>query len=247
MATDADEPVMQRVMGHVLPIALYYALFHGTRAAILASGAPDPDSHASLRKDYALNRARFLPEPWCFLMSGDPEAFEDCDTEPRSTRPSDPFNPMEQFHPPESYVWATLRMTRRWTLADARQEFLKKAKTKAGKPRKNLPHGQRVALASATRSTSLLDFLYELRCRANYDSLDEYLNADDRTIERAHQALAFLLASGMLIAEAQIAKSVGSAVLRAEFEAWAPTVEAYGELAARGPGRRLALIEAEIG
>ncbi|MGL4744104.1 MAG: hypothetical protein ACRCXL_06900 [Dermatophilaceae bacterium] len=88
------------------------------------------------------------------------------------------------------------------------------------------------------RATTLMDFVYELRCRANYRSIDEYaVDVDDATVVAFHDGLRHVLDLGVLSYEGQIARHTGVDALRTEFDAWASKVETIGDWATE-PGRR---------
>jgi hypothetical protein len=72
--------------------------------------------------------------------------------------------------------------------------------------RKRLPKGEAERIANRIRPTSLPDFVYELRRRANYESTDEYgAEVADADIRRLHDGMELLLDTGMLVVETQVA------------------------------------------
>jgi hypothetical protein len=71
-----------------------------------------------------------------------------------------------------------------------------------GTMRKRLPKGEAERIANRIRPTSLPDFVYELRRRANYESTDEYgAEVTDADIPRLHDGMELLLDTGMLVVE----------------------------------------------
>jgi hypothetical protein len=99
-------------------------------------------------------------------------------------------------------------------------------------------------LWNAARPTTLLDFVYELRRRADYEHIDQYIAAtSDAAIERFHAGVLFLADSGLLLVEAQLAAYTDA--LRQTAADWAAsTVGALGAWAAAPVRDRIKVIAA---
>lgn len=236
-----DDSVLRRVSAQTLPVQAYYAVFNAARAFTLVIGTP-ARTHANVHKDFATQRARHTAGPWAVSLSGDPDRPESCSLDPHICTVSS-FNTMERFHAPEDYVAASLRMTRRWKVELARDEWLKNNKKKGGKPYTRLPRGKPAELAVGLRPTTVLDFLYELRRRTNYETTDEYgSDASDEDVSRFHDGLLYLAHSGLLIYEAMLARYVGLDRLGEVSADWQQTVRRVGPWAAASLTERLEAI-----
>lgn len=131
--------------------------------------------------------------PWRLTLSGDPRSASTCSLEPAVCDVVG-FNLMESGHEAAEYVAAGLRMTRRWKLEAARDEWLKRSRKKDGSRYSNLPAAGRTEILRALRRTTLMDFLYEIRRRTNYESVDEYgSDATDAEVQASMRAFSMSL------------------------------------------------------
>lgn len=185
-----------------------------------------------------------LPAPWGVTLTGDPEDVDKCRVVPYGFIKPYGFNPMERGHEAEAYVWAALRMTRRWRFKTERARWLKNNRKKDGSQYKALPKGRRDLILKALRPTTLLDFVYELRCKAHYQTVDEYAEEyGSDIIDRFHEGMTFLMDTGLLIMETQIAVYVGFDALKKAAEAWAKNPRKLGSWATATLDDRLAAFE----
>jgi hypothetical protein len=158
------------------------------------------------------------------------------------------FNPMELSHEPEQFVCAALRMTRRWKIAQNRNDWLRRNKTKNGAPRKKLPALERAKIVADLRPTTLMDFLYELRRRANYEGVDEYgSDAEDANVERFHRGLLHIADMGLLHYEAMLVQCVGLAAYEEESLSWSSSAAKVGSWATEAVKRRLKAVKLASG
>ena len=98
------------------------------------------------------------------------------------------------------------------------------------------------------RPTSLLDFIYELRRRANYETADAYgAEVTDEDIRRFHNGMEALLDAGMLVVEAQLARRVGLGELEALAGEWTRGAKRIGPWAAERVERRLEAVRQTVG
>ncbi|MCU1363643.1 MAG: hypothetical protein JWM55_1471 [Acidimicrobiaceae bacterium] len=200
---------LRRVSAQTLPVQVYYAIFNSSRCFTLVIGSPC-STHSQVHRDFG-NRARGAPGPWGVTLKGDPEDTSSCIFTPVMSGDIS-FNPMERGHPPNEYLGLALRMTRRWQIEFRRVGWLKDPNNRSskGEPYKVLPKRGRDEILNRLRPTTLLDLVYELRRRTNYESADEYgSDADDAAVARFHGGLLYLLDSCLLIYEADLARYIG--------------------------------------
>jgi hypothetical protein len=207
--TDAyDDDMLRRVAAQTLPVQSYYAVFNAARAMTSVAGAAC-NTHQAVHRDFQSQRARRAYRSWGVTLDGDPDSLTDCVLSPQIEVPYS-FNPMELSHNPEQYVCAALRMTRRWKITLQRDDWLRKNKTSTGTQRKRLPAGVRAKIVTGLRPTTLMDFLYELRRRSNYEGVDEYgSDAEDANVARFHRGLLHIADMGLLHYEAMLIQYVG--------------------------------------
>lgn len=240
-----DDPGLRLATLQTLPVQAYYAVFSAGRAFTHTAGAPR-DSHAALHETFASEHVRRAAGAWSVQLTGDPDRVASCSLLPPVVEPT-AFNPMENRSDPADYLWAALRMARKWRLARARDRWLanRANRTRKGQPYKQLPGHARLSLAASERPTTLMDFLYELRCGTNYRSIDEYaVDIDDAYVQRFHSGLMHLMDQGLLCYEGQIALYTGTASLHREFQDWAQRVRAVGPWASESGEARLTALRA---
>lgn len=238
------EVALQRVGAMTLPVNAYYAIFNINRALSVVRNSPIKH-HKGLHDDFA-GRAHRLPLPWGARLEGDAENPLDCSLTPSNLVEPYSFNPLERSHPPEAYLWAALRMTRRWKFDDARAHWLRARDNhkKDGSVRKMLPKAKPAELRLGLRPTTLLDFVYELRRRAHYVTVDEYgAEISDLDIQRFYAGMSSILDSGMLIAEAAIARYTSISALEREADTWLKSAQRVGSWATEPLMTRLAAIQ----
>lgn len=245
VVNEIDDDLLRRVSAQTLPVQAYYAVFNVARAATKGAGVPC-ESHMAVHNDWASQRAAGGFRSWGVTLSGDPKEADLCSLSPPIVEPYG-FNPMEQSHRAEAYVWAALRMTRKWKLEATRDEWLKKNKRADGTFRKNLPAKARTTLCAQLRPTTLMDFLYELRCRANYRGVEEYgSDADDSSVRAFHSGLLHLADLGLLHYEALLARHVGLSAYSGAVDGWVSDTAKVGSWATRRVERRLKAIRAAM-
>ena len=243
-----DDPGLRLATLQTLPVQAYYAIFSAARALTHTANAPR-DTHTAIHNAYAGEHRRRTVGSWSVQLSGDPE---DLRTSALSPPICDPvsFNPMEVRENDAEYVWTALRMARRWRLERARERWLsdRKNRTKQGLAYRRLPSAARKGLALSERPTTMMDFLYELRCGTNYRSIDEYaVDIDDETVSAFHVGLRHLLDLGLLTYEGQVALYAGAGALQDEYASWAGRVRTVGAWAtASGQARMDALARAGL-
>src|SRR5260370_6555448 len=236
-----DDDMLRRVAAQTLPVQTYYAVFNAARAMTTSAGTTC-GTHQAVHRDFESQRAKRAYRSWGVTLAGDPESLPGCGLVPAITAPKS-FNPMELSHEPEDYVWAALRMTRRGKITTARDDWLRKNKTKDGKPRKRLPSVERVKLVVNLRATTLMDFLYELRRRTNYEGVDEYgSDAENNVVDRFHRGLLHVADMGLLHYETMLVQYVGLQAYEDEVRAWGVSAAKVGSWATEAVERRLRAI-----
>lgn len=240
-----DDDMLRRVAAQTLPVQAYYAVFNAARATMTAIGM-SCETHASVHNDFENQRAKRAYRSWAATMTGDPAKPALCTVAPAGTPPVG-FNLMERSHPPEDYLGAALRMTRRWKFEDERERWLRNNKKADGQPRKQLPSAARSQIITKLRPTTMMDFVYELRCRANYEGVDEYgSDADDSDVGRFHRGLLHITDMGMLHYETMIVGCVGLKAYEAEVKQWASSVAKVGKWSTDAVHRRLQAIQSVV-
>jgi hypothetical protein len=233
-----DDDMLRRVAAQTLPVQAYYAVFNAARSMTTVAGTTC-GTHQAVHRDFQSQRARYAYRSWGVTLAGDPESLADCVFDPQITVPYS-FNLMELSHEPEQYVCAALRMTRRWKVALQRDDWLRKNKTKSGSQRRRLPVAERARLVTSLRPTTLMDFLYELRRRSNYEGVDEYgSDAEDANVERFHRGLLHIADIGLLHYEVMLIQHVGLEAYEGEVLAWSRSAAKIGSWATEAVERRL--------
>jgi hypothetical protein len=234
---------LRRVSSQTLPGQVYYAIFNSARCLTLVTGSPC-STHAQVHRDFG-NRTRGAPGPWGVTLKGDPNDTSSCVFTPAMSGDIS-FNPMERGHKPKEYLGLALRVTRRWQIEFRRIDWLKDSshRTRRGQPYKVLPKHGRDQILDRLRPTTLLDLVYELRRRTNYESADEYgSDADDVSMARFHSGMLYLLDSCLLIYEAELARYIGTTTYLDTAREWRSSLGRINDRALRVFDLRLQVIE----
>lgn len=195
---------------HWLAVQVYYSLYLAMRALfVVALDRRVVESHEAALRTFAAevgSRPGLFAVPWCMLAIGDPDVTmpnvkncpkNDLQAVNPLTRPrgSDQWNLVALF----------LRTTRQRRLTNAIDAWKQKNKRKA------IRNSERDSLVAALRPTTLMDALYRLRIRSNYEDADLYLTggASDEDAKSYFEASSRILKSGLLNFELLIAKHIG--------------------------------------
>lgn len=244
VGTQFDDDALRLATLPTLPVQAYYAVFNAGRAFTRIAGAPK-DTHAGLQEAFAREHVAYAPGAFRVTLLGDPQDVTTCQLSPTICEPTG-FNPMEADRDAGEYIWAALRIARRHRLEAARERWLNDRRNRNGKREryKRLPPGRPALLAQSERPTTLLDYLYDLRCSTNYRTSDEYsADVDPRDIARLHTGLLHLMDMGLLCYEGQIARYVGVDALRGAHEEWAHRVSSVGTWASEAGCHRIDALE----
>jgi hypothetical protein len=234
---------LRRVSAQTLPVQVYYSIFNISRCLTMTVGSPC-STHSQVHKDFG-NRARNAPGPWGVTLTGDPEDLSTCQFTPSILPNFAPFNPMERGRTPQEYLGTALRMTRRWQIEYRRTDWLKDSSHRKsnGQQYKVLPPHGRVDILNRLRPTTVLDLVYELRRRTNYESTDEYgSDADDTAVARFHSGMLYLLDSCLLIYEAELARYIGIDAFVGTGQDWRNSLGSMNNWALQAFDRRIAVI-----
>lgn len=224
-----DEPGLRQASLQTLPVQVYYAIFSAARALTIVAGAAK-SSHAHIHNIFQTEHIRRTAGAMEVTITGDPELPDACTIKPSICQPA-AVNPIESGYASADYVWAALRMARRWQCTRKREDWLndKQNRTRKGTAYKRLPPGARAQIVESMRPTTMLDFIYELRCATNYQSIDEYAaTVDDRDVLAFHHGLLHLLQTGLQTYETQIALYAGASRLKDQQDDWTRRVAGLG-------------------
>ena len=195
---------------HWLAVQIYYSIYLAMRAFfVVAFDRTVVESHEAGLRAFAAevaSRPRLFGLPWCVLAVGDPEVTTP-DVKNCPKKELESVNPLIRLHGDDCWnlVALFLRTTRQRRLRAAVDSWKQKNK------RKVIRRAERDVLLKSLRPTSLMDALYRLRIRSNYEDADLYLTggASERDSESYFDASSRILKSGLLNLELLIAKHVG--------------------------------------
>jgi hypothetical protein len=123
---------------------------------------------------------------------------------------------------------------RNWHIEYKKREFLKKNKMK------QLRGTTRNDFFLRNGESSLLDLIYQFRCHANYEEIDEYGSAvDDDIIERFYRGLLHVCTTGLLHYEAMVVSRIGLQDYSRMAHGWASRTRLGGSMAPVAPIDRL--------
>ena len=159
-----------------LPVQAYYAI-HGLGIAVMvALGQQIPGNHRRFRSAFTYTIGRCLPSPFNAVCAGGPDpkefSFIDLDTTATTVAAQSSLSG-PAFSDELDLVGKSLSTTRRRLLEDDFDERRQKGK-RPGRSRRNLGSSEKQRIANDLHPTSILDFLYRMRLKANYDDPDMY-------------------------------------------------------------------------
>jgi len=257
---DHDELI--RLANNWAVVQAYYASYHISQALLVARGQPRPSSHAATQAQYSAF--------WCRPTVQLPPWSLGCDASGLTNLPPGlTFEPVSHHWvtcAPDTcwgLVAVVLKGTRRdWVTkrlkeererkrADARKAWHRqeRARKEAGKrPRKEpasrlprLEPGEKIAIDLKTRPTTLLDYLYRLRVRSNYEDADMFTEGPEDEIQSSivNLHLCRITAATLLVNELLVSRLIGAATLRTIADEW---VKSTGTATAKvGVARRLSI------
>jgi len=226
-------------------VQLYYAAFHAAQALTAAVGGTRPSNHEAMRKQYLdlwtkpRGARDLLPWSLAFGKNGPANA-------PSGRVVEDWINPLTACDCSTcwSLAFQSMRTSRKDGVDDrieerrkeirrerkARWEARQKARLAAGQTplkrpkwtRPNLSAEEKRATTASVRDYSMLDYLFRLRLKANYEDALMFTEGppDDAVSVAVHEDLVRIAASTLLAHELRIRQLVGRPVLTQWIEDW---------------------------
>jgi hypothetical protein len=257
----ASEDELMRLMNNWAVVQAYYASYHAIQAVVVGRGKPRPETHPKTQAQFAdhwANRTIQLP-PWSLAAASggwrnapreidDVHPWSGCDTHScldlaakaeRTTRD-------DKVREGESNARDRKRAEakRVWKLQEAeRLERGKRPRKEPGFPRPILKVEEKRAIRSRIRPFTVLDYLYRLRVKANYEDASMFVDGPTNEAESltVHSDLVELTSATLLVHELQVGSCVGGSKL----VTWADEWIARNAAGARvGLGQRRDLIAA---
>lgn len=200
----------------MIPVAAYYAVFHGLHAAIpTVLGHPGPETHRGVLNDAsALVGRGLLPWPWSAMCSGLPDEGEEIYSGfPATPSASSNLANLEAVALPDRI--AQLLRTTRGNELDRRFDDERKRGKRPGRSRRNLTSQHKRDVATRMPGTTVFDFLWRIRKKANYEGSDAFvlgaLHSEDAS--RFGGALAELADLTVFSLEALIKSRIGEGLV----------------------------------
>ncbi len=233
-------------------VQAYYALYGATQAVLVAEGRSRPDSHEMSRKafvDLWVTR-RIDLAPWTFALAeqgnrlADAAGFLGGPGRPLDTGlhawsswggeqcwdvAAKALKGVRKHHVEEQYLSGRARKR-----SDRRKAFTAEQDARAGQGKRrlgqpswwdktpNLSRAEKVAIESRTRPTTVMDHLYRLRIRANYEDalvFSEGPDSDGAAGEWAQNLVAVTSAS-LLVHELRLVHMLGTHFLTVAADQW---------------------------
>jgi hypothetical protein len=253
----ANEEELLRLANSWAAVQAYYAAYGGTQALIVAEGHARPTTHAQTQRmgvDLWIARGAQLP-PWTFAVGSKQD--RRCANTGMANGPARPLTRVSALSgcTPEN-CWElaeqVLRTTREEAHAESRKrrvDALLRARQKewtanhsgshraspawwAQRPR--LDAAEKAQVERSVRPYTLLDYLYRLRRKANYEDAKMYTDgpSDYQEAEGMNAELIRIAAMTLMVHEVRIARLIGPKRFLESAEAWvgrnAPNDARYG-------------------
>jgi len=217
-ALPVDEDPDVATIGNLwAPVQAYYAVHAVGMATMIALGSTPPQSHRASLAAMANNVVpTLLPKPLSIMCSGDATsnntrniALANCGVSADDARrASNLANP--RFANREALIAKALVTTRKKLL----QVQFNRARGRGrspGRSRRNLPSAERARIVGELAPTSVLDFLYRMRIRSNYDDADMYVygQQDAATAQSHYHHLVHLTRTVVSLLERIIERRIG--------------------------------------
>jgi hypothetical protein len=195
-----------------LPVQAYYAIHGVGISCILSLGQATPTTHKAFRASFSDLAGKYLPEPFNFLCYDGPEKsnfqFLNLKTTPQQvSEHSNLANP--SYGDINAAIGKCLSSTRFRLLEDKYREARKK-NVKPGRKGRKLKVDEKQSITDRLHKTSVVDFLYRMRIRSNYEEPDMYLfNTDKDEAAKHYHRLVFLTEALINSLESLIKKKIG--------------------------------------
>jgi hypothetical protein len=252
-----------RLMTNWAVVQAYYAAYHAMQAVVVARGNPRPESHP---KTQALFSDHWTSRPIGLL----PWSLGACDggwrNPPREIKDVHPWAGCDP-HSCLDLAAKAARTTRDDAVTAAERRARDRKQTAAKKawqeeeterlgrgkkarkvpsfPRPLLKADEKAKVRSRVRSYSVLDYLYRLRVKTNYEDANMFVEGpiDHDESLHLHGNLVELTSATMLVHELQVGACVGSATLVAWVDDWLSRNSAGQNV---GLGRRRDLLAVHV-
>ena len=259
----ATEDELLRLTNNWSIVQAYYVGYHAMQALLVASGQARPTTHAGTQRQYAsfwINQARDL-RPWSLAVDSNGPV-----NSPPGHTPDLGVQPWKTVN--ESNCWdiafKAIDTTRRSSVSDAlsdrrRREQAQRRKAwgedEAGRlklgrrPRREpivplpiLTAAQKLEVATKVRPFTLLDYLYRLRIRTNYEDADVFAvgPASQQDSENLQRHLRNLVSGRLLAHELHICQLLGRPAMDRLIRRWLQDHIPSGRM--HGLARRVDLI-----
>lgn len=231
-------------------VQAYYACFHSVQALAVARGQVRPKTHAKLQQQYTsfwVTRTVTLP-PWSLGWQSN-----SC----RNLPPNHSIRPIHDWKTcDEDSCWDLVALALRTTRKDRLDERIREARVNrqrenrktwekdeeqrrsAGRPPRKkrrfplplISEPDKAKLDSALRPTTILDYLYRLRIRSNYEDSTMFTDGPATASDsmQVHRDLCSITAATLLVHELHIRKLTGRAHLETLVDEWLDSSGASG-------------------
>lgn len=180
-----------------LPVQAYYAIHGAGLAAMISLGQSEPKDHRAFRASFSDLSSHYLPSPFNAQCSSEPTTqnliFKCLKATPREVITYNSLSNPRYSDNLDCALGKCLSTTRNKFLEEQFDKARRKGIDKKRK-RRNLSTQEKNDISTKLHSTSLIDFLYRMRVRSNYDDPDMYLYAHSQVDDavRHYNDLVFL-------------------------------------------------------
>ncbi|MEX2246948.1 MAG: hypothetical protein WEC75_09690 [Dehalococcoidia bacterium] len=242
LASNFDQDEVVGVANNWAAVQGYYALYHAVQALAVCKGQPRPQSHPATQRifvDQWVTRNADLP-PWslgasdvsCLNLPGGQtiqsiHQWSACDDD---TCWSIAYQAMRGTR--QDQVSERFREERAKKQSANRKAFAAKQAERLAEGRKALPKRdfalplltsqEKFSVRRGLRPITLMDYLYRLRIRSNYEDAQMFIEGpEDISESRAvHRNMRLLLSSTMLVYELYVGQLIGRRALRGMVDSW---------------------------
>jgi hypothetical protein len=208
-----DDPGLARFTNQWGPVQAYYATYCLWRAWFLTERRAVRTHGAALKQVSGLVTGRnLLPFPWSCSSRGGPTLAE---AEHLGFAEAVLRDVSALTRPPGEYTtdeWIAklLRTTRGHFLKERESKWKAENRTRSGRPYARIPPDERRRIREQLHSTTLFDFLYRLRIRANYGDVDDFVvgQLSDDDAQTYFRSLLDVTRKTMQTVEAMIRRSM---------------------------------------
>lgn len=224
-------------------VQAYYVTYHATQAYSGAKGQPRPDSHPKTQNEFGtrwLHRPLQLP-PWTLAASANGfanvpagsvidtsvHAWSACNAVSAWNLAGKAFESTRNAWIDESVARARakLQSQNRKSWRDTERVRMAAGKPSRAEPPFALPRltpTDRTSITNSMRPSGLIDYLYRLRIKTNYEDSSMFTDGpdDDVVSSQVHRDLTYLAASTLLVHELHVGRLVGKGTLLGWVDAW---------------------------